>query len=170
MKNVIRIYRYARQHIEDAEKLLDELVEIREKLNDKVEKVDDIYTSALANGEIYVPISFMRRDHNFNRYRVRMEEKQNQVVMNLAFALSFCSELVSLMAHDKESDAMNFKVRVRDVIERVIAVATDDAMNLASLASLVPAIAKMESDIVFCDAEYIGLIKRLLLDFRTRIS
>ena len=170
MINVIRIYRYARQHIEDAENLLEDLTEIREKLNDRVEKVDDIYTSALTNGEIYVPISFMRRNNNFNRYRVRMEEKQNQVVMNLAFSLSFCAELVSLMAHDKDSIAINFKVRVRDVIERVIAVATDDAMNLAPLGSLVPAIAKMESEIVFLDADYIGRIKRLLLDFRTRIS
>lgn len=49
-------------------------------------------------------------------------------------------------------------MRVRDVIERVISVATDDAMNGASLAPLVPAIAKMESDIVFYDAEYLGLM------------
>jgi len=49
-------------------------------------------------------------------------------------------------------------------------VATDDAMNGASLAPLVPAIAKMESDIVFYDAEYLGLIKRNLLEFRARMS
>lgn len=170
MKKVIRLYRYARQHIEDAEKQLEDLIEIRNKLNERIEKVDDIYTSALTNGDIYVPISFMRRDHDFNRYRVRMEEKQNQVVMNLVFSLSFCAELVSLMAHDKEDEANSFKIRVRDVIDRVITVATDEAMNTASLTSLAPAIAKMESDIVICDADYLGLIKRHLLDFRARIS
>lgn len=170
MKRIIRIYRYARQHVEDAEKLLEELTEVRNDLDVSIERVADIYTSALTNGDMYVPISFMRRDNDFNRHRVRMEDKQSRVVMNLAFALSFCAELVSLMTCENDKDALTFKVRVRDVIERVISVATDDAMNGASLAPLVPAIAKMESDIVFYDAEYLGLIKRNLLEFRARMS
>ena len=80
MGNVVRVYSYARLHAEQAEKLLAELVEIRKKLHVKAERADDIYTDALANGDTYVPISFMRSDNEFNRYKTRMEEKQNHVV------------------------------------------------------------------------------------------
>lgn len=170
MVNVLRIYRYARQHIDNAEKQLAELKEIRLNLNVRVNRVVDIYTESLANGYKYVPITFMRRDNEFNRYRVRMEEKQNLVVTNLAFSLSFCSELVSLMAQDLENEAWEYKVRIRQIIDRVITVALDEAMNTASLTSLVPAIIKMESDIVLNDATNLGLIKRNLLEFRTKIS
>ena len=65
-----------------------------------------------------------------------MEEKQNQIVMCLALSLSFCAELVSSMVHVEGSEALDYKVRVRHVIDRVIAVATDNAMNRASLAPL----------------------------------
>lgn len=170
MGNVIRIFRYARQHIEDAEKKLGELIEIRNKLNIKVVKVDEIYTSALTNGDKYVPIAFMRRDHDFNCYRVRMEDMQNQVVLSLALSLSFCAELVSSMVHVEDSEALDYKVRVRHIIDRVITVASDEAMNRASLAPLASSVAKIESDIVLYDTDKLTLIKRHLLEFRNRIS
>ena len=170
MGMVVRIFRYARQHVEQAEKLKDDLIDIRKKLNIKVERVEDIYTGALTKGDRYVPVCFMKSDYDFNRYRVRMEEVQNQVVMNLALSLSFCAELVSSMVHVDESEALGYKVRVRNIIDRVIAVATDEAMNRASLAPLASAIAKIESDIILYDADKLTLIRRHLLDFRARIS
>lgn len=170
MGMVVRVYRYARQHAEQAEILLAELVEIRKILHVKAEKADNIYTEALANGDTYVPISFMRSDNEFNRYKMRMEEKQNQVVMNLSLSLSFCAELVSSMIHDQSGEALGYKIRVRHVIDRIISVATDEAMNRASLAPLAPAIARIESEITQNDFDKLGLIKRHLMDFRNRMS
>lgn len=89
MVMVIRVYRYARQHVDLAEKQLAELVDIRKKLNIRAERAENAYTDALANGDTYVPISFMRSDNEFNRYKMRMEKMQAQVVLNLALSLSF---------------------------------------------------------------------------------
>ena len=170
MGMVIRIYRYARQHSEQAEKLLNELVEIRKKLRIRAEIAGNIYTDALANGDTYVPISFMKSENEFNRYKVRMEEKQNQVVLNLALSLSFCAELVHSMIHEPSGGALGYKIRVRHIIDRNIIVATDEAMNMASLASLAPAIAKIESEITLNDFDKLGLMKKHLMSFRERIS
>lgn len=170
MGNVVRVYRYARLHAEQAEKLLEELVEIRKKLHVRAERADDIYTDALANGDTYVPISFMRSDNEFNRYKTRMEEKQNHVVMNLSLSLSFCAELVCWMIHDETEEALGYKVRLRHIIDRIISVATDDAMNRASLAPLAPSIAKIESEITLNDFDKLGLIKKHLMEFRDRIG
>lgn len=166
----IRVVRYAREHAEKAEKLLEELIAIRTKLNGKIERVDDIYTSALTNGDSYVPISFMRADHEFNRYRVRMEAIQNDIVMNLTLSLSFCAELVKLMVEEPIEENLNYKMRVRLVIDRVIEVATNEAMNRALLAPIAAAIAKIESVILLGDDVNLGLIRRRVMDFRIRIS
>lgn len=170
MGMVIRVYRYARQHVDLAEKQLAELVDIRKKLNIRAERAENEYTDALANGDTYVPISFMRSDNEFNRYKMRMEKKQAQVVLNLALSLSFCAELVSLMIHDTTEEALGYKFRVRNIIDRVINIAIDEAMNMASLAPLAPAIAKMESEITLNDFDKLRLIKRRLMEFRDRIS
>lgn len=170
MAMVVRVFRYAKQHVEQAEKLLGDLVEIREKFNIRAERAENVYTDALANGDIFVPIGFMRCDNDFNRYKVRMEEKQNQVVLNLSFSLSFCAELVYSMIHEPSEEALGYKIRVRHIIDRIIDVATDEAMNRASLAPLAPAIAKIESEIALNDFDKLGLIKKHLMSFRDRIS
>lgn len=167
---VIRVYRYARQHVEQAEKLLDELKGIRIELNKRAMRTENIYTDALTNADPYVPIAFMRSDNEFNRYRLRMEEKQNLVVVNLSFSLSFCAKLVSAMVHDEESEAWGYKVRIRNIIDRGIAIATDEAMDKVSLAPLASAIAKMESEIILNEVSNLILIKRHLMEFRTKIS
>ena len=166
----IRVVRYAREHAEKAGNLLEELIDIRRELNDKIVRVDDIYTNALTNGERFVPISFMRADHEFNRYRVRMEAIQNDIIMNLTLSLSFCAEMVKLMVEDPTEENLNYKMRVRLVIDRVIKIATDKAMNRASLAPLAAAIAKIESVILLRDNVNLGLIRRRIMDFRIRIS
>lgn len=166
----IRVVRYAREHAEKAGNLLEELIDIRRELNDKIVRVDDIYTNALTNGERFVPISFMRSDHEFNRYRVRMEAIQNDIIMNLTLSLSFCAEMVKLMVEDPTEENLNYKMRVRLVIDRVIKIATDKAMNRASLAPLAAAIAKIESVILLRDNVNLGLIRRRIMDFRIRIS
>ena len=66
MAMVVRVFRYAKQHVEQAEKLLGDLVEIREKLNIRAERAENVYTDALANGDIFVPIGFMRCDNDFH--------------------------------------------------------------------------------------------------------
>lgn len=170
MEMVIRVYRYARQHVDLAEKQLSELVDIRKKLNTRIERVENAYTDALTNGDIYVPVSFMRRDIEFNRYKTRMEEKQHQVVMNLSLSLSFCAELVYSMIHDTSEEALGYKIRVRHIIDRIIDIATDEVMNGSSLASLAPAIAKIESEITLNGFDKLGLIKKHLMSFRDRIS
>lgn len=170
MSMVVRVYRYARQHVEQAEKLLKEMVEIRKKLSAKAEKAENIYTDALTNGDIFVPIDFMKSDNEFNIYKVRMEEKQNQVVMNLSLSLSFCAELVYSMIHAPSGEALGYKIRVRNIIDRIITVATDEAMNRASLAPLAPVIAKIESEITLNGFDKLGLIKKHLMAFRDRIS
>ncbi|MBO5580140.1 MAG: hypothetical protein J5952_09320 [Prevotella sp.] len=170
MAMVVRVYRYAKQHVEQAENLLGELVEIRKKLDVKAERAENVYTDALASGDIFVPIVFMRRDNEFNRYKVRMEEKQNQVVLNLSLSLSFCAELVHSMIHDPSEEALGYKIRVRHIVDRVIDVATDEAMDRASLAPLAPAIAKIESEITLNDFDKLGLIKKHLMSFRDRMS
>jgi hypothetical protein len=166
----IRVVRYAREHAEKARKLLEELIAIRTKLNGKIVRVDDIYTSALTDGDRYVPISFMRADHEFNRYRVRMEAIQNDIIMNLTLSLSFCAEMVKLMVEDPSDENLNYKMRVRLVIDRVIEVATDEAMNRTSLAPLAAAISKIESVILLRGDMNLGLIRRRIMDFRIRIS
>ena len=161
---VIRIYRYARQHVELAEKILEELADIRRRLHVREERAENIYTQALTNGDICVPISFMKNDNEYNRYRKRMDEKQDLIVVNLTFSLSFCAELVSLMVHDPESDALGYKVRTREIIDRIINVATDEAMDRATLASLAPLIAKIESEIVLNDFDKLRLMKKHLMN------
>ena len=96
---VIRIYRYARQHVDRADELLQEVIEIRKNMDEWASRTNDIYTNALANSDSYVPISFMRGNNETNRYKMKMENKQNKVVLNLSLSLSFCAELVYLMAH-----------------------------------------------------------------------
>lgn len=170
MGMVIRVYRYARQHADLAEKQLAELVDIRRKLNIRIERAENAYTDALANGDTYVPVSFMRCDNEFNRYKIRMEEKQHQVVMNLSVSLSFCAELVYSMIHDSSEEALGYKIRVRHIIERIIDIATDEVMNGASLAALAPAIAKIECEITLNEFDKLRLIKKHLMSFREKIS
>lgn len=74
------------------------------------------------------------------------------------------------MIHDTTEEALGYKVRVRNIIDRVIDVATDEAMNMALLAPLAPAIAKIESEITLNDFDKLRLIKRRLMEFRDRIS
>ena len=83
MGMVIRVYRYARQHVDLAEKQLEELVDIRKKLNIRFEKAENAYTEALANGDPYVPVSFMRSDNEFNRFKMKMEKKQVLLILTL---------------------------------------------------------------------------------------
>lgn len=170
MSMVIRVYRYARQHAELAEKQLTELVEIRRDLSIKAKKAGDIYTDALANGDLYVPISFMRSDNEFMRYKILTEKMQDKVVLHLTLSLSFCAELVYSMIHDPSEEALGFKIRVRNIIERIVNVATNEAMNMASLAPLAPSIAKIESEIVLNDFDKLRLIKKILMSFRERMS
>lgn len=170
MGNVIRVFRYARQHAEEAERKLGELVVLQKKLYDWTVRTDNIYTDALANGDIYVPISFMRGYKEYNRYRSRTEDMQNLIVMNLSLSLSFCAELVSSMIHDPESEALGYKIRIRGLIDKIIKIATCEAMDRVSLASLSPAIAKIESEIALNEFGVLRLMKNHLMDFRAKIS
>lgn len=170
MGMVVRVYRYARQHADRAEELLQELIEIKKSLNDWASKTNDIYTNALANSDSYVPINFMRGNNEANRYNMKMVDKQNQVMLNLSLSLSFCAELVYLMARDSSDEALGYKIRVRRTIDRIIDIATHDAMSNAPLASLAPSIAKIESVIALNSAEQLRLIKIHLMNFRNKIS
>ena len=167
---VIRIYRYARQHVDRADELLQEVIEIRKNMDEWASRTNDIYTNALANSDSYVPISFMRGNNETNRYKMKMENKQNKVVLNLSLSLSFCAELVYLMAHDSSEEALGYKIRVRKIIDRVIEIATNVAMSNAPLASLAPSIAKIESVITRNNTEKLRLMKIHLMNFRNRIS
>lgn len=170
MGNVVRVFRYARQHADEAERQLDELVALKKKLNEWSVRTDNIYTDALANGEIYVPISFMRGYKEYNRYTRRTEDMKNLIVMNLSLSLSFCAELVSSMVHDPESEALGYKIRLRGLVDKIIKIATSDAMNGASLAPLSPAIAKIESEIALNEFSVLRLMKNHLMEFRAKIS
>ena len=167
---VIRIYRYGRQHVDRADELLQEVIEIRKNMDEWASRTNDIYTNALANSDSYVPISFMRGNNETNRYKMKMENKQNKVVLNLSLSLSFCAELVYLMAHDSSEEALGYKIRVRKIIDRVIEIATNVAMSNAPLASLAPSIAKIESVITLNNTEKLRLMKIHLMNFRNRIS
>ena len=90
--------------------------------------------------------------------------------MNLTLSLSFCAEMVKLMVEDPSDENLNYKMRVRLVIDRVIEVATDEAMNRTSLAPLAAAISKIESVILLRGDMNLGLIRRRIMDFRIRIS
>ena len=85
---VIRVYRYARQHVDRADELLQEVIEIRTNMDEWASRTNDIYTNALANSDSYVPINFMRGNNETNRYKMKMENKQNKVVLNLSLSLS----------------------------------------------------------------------------------
>ena len=170
MGNVVRVFRYARQHADEAERQLSELETLQKKLHDWAVRTDNIYTDALANGEIYVPISFMRGYKEYNRYTRRTEDMKNLIVMNLSLSLSFCAELVSSMVHDPESEALGYKIRLRGLVDKIIKIATSDAMNGASLAPLSPAIAKIESEIALNEFSVLRLMKNHLMEFRAKIS
>lgn len=170
MTMVIRVYRYARQHADRAEELLQELIEIRNNLDEWATRTNAIYTDALANSFPYVPIVFMKGNNEANRYKMQMENKQNQVVLNLSLSLSFCAELICEMARESSSEALGYKIRVRKIIDRIIDIATNDAMSNAPLGSLAPSIAKIESVITLNNAEHLRLMKIHLLNFRNKIS
>lgn len=170
MSNVIRVFRYARQHAEEAERKLGELVVLQKNLNDWAVRTENIYIDALANGDTYVPISFIRGYNESNRYKIRIADMQNRIVMNLSLSLSFCAELVCLIIHNPESEALGYKIRIRGLIDRIIKISTSEAMERASLAPLSPAIAKIESEIALNEFGVLRLMKNHLMDFRAKIS
>lgn len=167
---VIRVYRYAKQHVDRADVLLKELIVLRKKFGEWASRTNSIYTDALANSYSYVPINFMRGNNETNRYKMKMEEMQSQVVLNLSLSLSFCAELVYLMVHESSEEALGYKIRVRRIIDQIIEIATNEAMDNASLASLAPSIAKIESVITLYDFDRLRLMKNRLMNFRNRIS
>lgn len=170
MGNVVRIFRYARQHADKAEIQLSELETLQKKLHDWSVRTDSMYTDALANGDTYVPISFMRGYKEYNRYRTRVEDMENLIVMNLSLSLSFCAELVCSMIHDPESEALGYKLRIRIIVDKIIKIATSEALDRASLAPLSPAIAKIESEIALNEFSVLRLMKNHLMEFRAKIS
>lgn len=169
MGKEIRILRYSREYAEQAVNLLYELKQIIGDYEVAEKDLERLYRNSLVHGVDIVPLKYIRLYDKLMVLQKKRINKHDEVVKNLTMSLSFCSELVAWMIEDETGEAKNYKVRTRRVIDRVISIATDNAINQNKLAPLTVPIAKMESIILLHEDNDLILIRRSLLEFRNQI-
>lgn len=165
-----RTFRYAVSHLNKADRLLADAERLRQELRENVEDAESNYRNAIMRGEIYVPVDFMRADNEFNRAKLRLEEKQNEILLNINFTLSFCSEMVEYVIRNTNENSLSYRKKIRLLIEHAWEMCQSRSMMRASLTSLIPALSRMECMIVMNEATIFGRLRSVLREIRFKLA
>ena len=161
-----RTFKYAEAHLNKADRLLAEAEKLRQELRENVEDAESNYRNAIMRGEIYVPVDFMRADNEF----LRLEEKQNDILQNINYTLSFCSEMVEYVLRNTNENSLSYRKKIRLLIEHAWEMCQSRSMMRASLTSLIPALSRMECMIVMNEATIFGRLRIVLREIRFKLA
>lgn len=165
-----RTFKYAEAHLNKADRLLAEAEKLRQELRENVEDAESNYRNAIMRGEIYVPVDFMRADNEFNSTKLRLEEKQNDILQNINYTLSFCSEMVEYVLRNTNENSLSYRKKIRLLIEHAWEMCQSRSMMRASLTSLIPALSRMECMIVMNEATIFGRLRIVLREIRFKLA
>lgn len=167
---MLRVLRYARESLSKAERQLADLSQIWQQLEDIAENTDQIYRSAIVHGDQCVPIDFMRFDNEFRRLRMRIDETQSKVLVNLSLTLSYCSQLLDYTIEHPQGSSLHYRYEIRQLIGRSADIATNRAMFRSSLSNIAILVAQMESKILLNSMKELEPIRNSLFHFRLKIT
>ena len=167
---LIRLYRYAQNHLDQAEQRASHLKRIWEDIEIHVHDVDREYMNAINSGELYVPIDYMRSSNEFEGDRVKLEDCQKNLMTNLCLSLTFCEEMIAYIIDHQTPENLRFRQPIRRLIERIFAIAEMTYPHHSSIAELVSIGARIESMILLKNAEIFGLIRNTLHHKRFLLS
>lgn len=165
-----RTFKYAETHLNKADRLLVEAEKLRLELRENAEEAESNYRNAIMRGDIYVPVDFMRADNEFNGARLRLEEKQSEILLNINYTLSFCAEMVKYVIHNKNEESLSYRKKIRLLIEHAWEMCQSRSMTRASLTSLIPALTRMECMIVMNEATIFGRLRSVLREIRFKLA
>ena len=165
-----KLFRFAQDHAQKADTLLSQAVREQRIVSDNAEKASTNYKKTLLKGVPYVPVEFMKADNSFEGAKARFESTQQDIILNIAYSLSFCSELISNIVATQDVSLLVFRRRVRMLIEKLISITQSSVLQRAPLVSLVPILARMESEIVLKDPIRFGRLRQVLKNYRLTIS
>lgn len=165
-----RICNYAEAHLDKARRLLDEADQILMELQEQWSIASNNYQSTIMKGNLYVPVDFIRADNDFRGIKMRLVEKQNQILLNLNYTLSFCAEMVSFIIQNKTENTLAYRRKIRLLVERSFEICKSRGMRRASLATLITECTRMECLIVMNEAIYFGALRRTLREFRLEMA
>ena len=159
-----RTLKYAEAHLNKADLLLVEADKLRLELRENAEEAESNYKTAIMRGEMYVPVDFMRADNEFNGAKLKLEEKQNEILLNINYTLSFCAEMVQYVIRNKNEETLSYRKNIRLLIEHAWEVCQSRGMSRAPLTSLIPPLARMECMIVMNEAVFWGVVNLVVVE------
>ena len=165
-----RLFRFAKDHAQKAHGLLAQAAREQDIVSGKAEKANTNYRKTLLKGVQYVPVEFMKADNSFEGAKLRFESTQQELIMNIAYSLSFCSEIISNIVATQDVNLLVYRKRVRMHVEELISITQSSVLQRASLVALVPFLAQMESEIVVKDPIRFGRLRHVLKNYRLTIS
>ena len=170
MDSLERTYRYADSHLNKADRLLGDAEKLRQELREHAEEANSNYRSAIMRGEIYVPVDFMRADNEFDGVRMKIEDKQNEILINLNYSLCFCAELLEYILHNKNEETFRYRRKIRLLVEHLWEITQYSGMKRAPLDSLIPSLSRMECLIVLKEDPDFVKLREVLREIRFRLS
>lgn len=170
MEPLERICKYAEAHLDKARRVLDEADQIIIELQEQGRIAGKNYQSTIMKGNLYVPVDFIHADNDFRAIKMRLVEKQNQILLNLNYTLSFCAEMVSFIIQNKSEVTLVYRRNIRLLVERSFEICKSRGMRHASLATLITECTRMECLIVMNEAIYFGALRRALMEFRLEMA
>lgn len=165
-----RTFKYAEAHLNKADTLLAEADRLLMELRENAAEAESNYRSAIMRGEIYVPVDFMRADNEFDRVKKGLEGKQNEILLNINYTLNFCAEMVEYVIQNTNENSLSYRKKIRLLIEHAWEMCQYRSMTRASLASLIPALSRMECMIVMNEATIFGRLRSVLREIRFKLA
>jgi len=169
-ENLERLFKYAQEHADKAESLIAKARSEQRVLSEVADKASANYKKTILQGLPYVPVEFMKADNNFEGARDHYISTQEEIVMNIAFSLSFCGEIIDHIITKREESLLSYRRRIRILIEKLISITQSEVLQHASLVSLAPIITHMESSIVIHDPIIFGRLRQVLRHLRQDIA
>lgn len=165
-----RTFKYAEAHLNKADRLLIEADRLHLELRENAKEAESNYRTAIMRGEMYVPVDFMRADNEFNGAKLKLEVKQNEILLNINYTLSFCAEMVEYVIRNKNEETLAYRRKIRLLIEHAWEMCQSRGMKRAPLTSLIPSLSRMECMIVMNEATIFGRLRSVLREIRFKLA